>query len=94
MIDWHEALEPLRIGMNEMFVKYLRDPSILIALILSVPSLILGVVNAFIPRKKWSVISLGYRIYRASRGSARFRQQRSAGSLVISRMYVRRMAMI
>jgi drug/metabolite transporter (DMT)-like permease len=59
MIDWHEVLEPLRVGMNQAFVTYFRDPSILIALIFSVPSLILGVVNAFIPRKKWFLWILG-----------------------------------
>ena len=59
MIDWHEVLKPIRVGMNEMFVTYGRDPSILIALILSVPTLILGVVNGFISDKKFILWILG-----------------------------------
>lgn len=57
-MNWHDVFEPLRTGFNEMFVTYFRDPSLVLALALTVPGLLFGVLNAVWPGRrllKWSL---------------------------------------
>lgn len=45
-MDWDAVFEPLRTGMNEMLVTYFRDPPIALAILFTLPGLVLGVLNA------------------------------------------------
>lgn len=59
MIDWTEILAPIRTGFNEMAVTYFRDPSLILAVLLALPGLLLGILNAFSPGKRLLTWSLG-----------------------------------
>jgi hypothetical protein len=45
-MDWQTMLDPLRTSMDEMMVTYFRDPFIGLAILFTLPGLMLGVLNA------------------------------------------------